>query len=121
MVEFQPDLLPPVHADDLPDLSDYEEDYYDDQGYTTAHSTRSRGDNTTGGVTTVLFPPKLTKKDASEIEAARQIVDSKRTPEEDAEEAWDVSMVAEYGDDIFNYMRDLEVRVHAVYHALSYN
>ena len=110
IVDFHPDLLPPAHADDLPDLSDYEEDYYDDQGYTTAHSTRSRGDNTTGGVTTALFPPKLTKRDATEIEVARQIVDSKRTPEEDAEEAWDVSMVAEYGDDIFNYMRDLEVR-----------
>ena len=110
-VDFQPDLLPPAHADDLPDLSDYDEDYYDDQGYTTAHSTRSRGDNTTGGVTTSLFPPKLTKKDATEIEAAKLIVKSKRTPEEDAEEAWDVSMVAEYGDDIFTYMRNLEVRV----------
>lgn len=106
-VDFQPQL-PLVLGDDHADLSDYDEDYYDDQGYTTAHSNRSRGDTTTGA-TTIIFPPKVTKKDASELEAAKQIVDSKRTPEEDAEEAWDVSMVAEYGDDIFNYMRGLEV------------
>ncbi len=106
-VDFHPDLTS-VAVDDHTELSDYDEDYYDDQGYTTAHS--NRGDNTTGG-TTIIFPPKFTKKDASELETAKQIVDSKRTPEEDAEEAWDVSMVAEYGDEIFDYMRQLEVCV----------
>ena len=32
-----------------------------------------------------------------------------QTEEELEEEAWDVSMVAEYGDEIFAYMRELEV------------
>ncbi|ORY71804.1 cyclin-like protein [Pseudomassariella vexata] len=96
-------------SEDPVELSDYEEeDYYDDQGYTTAHSNRSRGDNTTGGGTTIMFPPKLTKKGAAEIEAAKEIVESKRNAVEADEEAWDISMVAEYGDEIFGYMKELE-------------
>lgn len=111
VVDFQPDLLPPLPTEDPLELSEYEdEDYYDDQGYTTAHSYRSRGDTTTGGITTVMLPPKLTKKGLAEVEAAREIVETNRTDEDIDEEIWDISMVAEYGDDIFNYMRELEVR-----------
>ncbi|KAI0550754.1 hypothetical protein F4679DRAFT_541302 [Xylaria curta] len=91
--------------------SDEEEDHYDDRGYTTTHSYRSRGDNTTGGVTTVMFPPRITKKGQTELETARQIVESARTAEEIQEDAWDVSMVAEYGDDIFRYMREQEMNL----------
>ncbi|KAI0452237.1 hypothetical protein F5B21DRAFT_483992 [Xylaria acuta] len=89
--------------------SDEEEDHYDDRGFTTAHSYRSRGDNTTGGVTTVMFPPRITKKGQAELEAARKIVENGRTAEEIQEDAWDVSMVAEYGDDIFRYMKEQEM------------
>jgi hypothetical protein len=113
LIDCHSDSAPPGLVDDQHYISDYdeEEDYcYDDRGYNTAHSYRSRGDNTTGGVTTVMFPPKLTKKGLAEIEAAKQIVDSRRTREEIQEDAWDVSMVAEYGDDIFRYMKDQEVR-----------
>ena len=85
-----------------------EEEVYDDQGYTTAHSYRSRGDNTTGGATTVLFP-KITNKAKRELEAAKEIVEGGRTSEEIEDELWDTSMVAEYGDEIFAYMRELEV------------
>jgi G2/mitotic-specific cyclin 3/4 len=95
-------------------LSDCDEDEdhgYDDKGYTTAHSYPSHGDNTTGGVTTVMFPPKVTKKGQAEIEAAMQIVESRRTAEEIQEDAWDISMVAEYGEEIFQYMREQEVRL----------
>jgi hypothetical protein len=95
----------------LSEFEDDEDDYYnDDRGYTTTHSYRSRGDNTTDGVTTIMIAPKLTKKGLAEIEAARQFVDSKRTTEEIQEDAWDVSMVAEYGDEIFQYMKEQEVR-----------
>ncbi|KAI0400572.1 hypothetical protein F4802DRAFT_584187 [Xylaria palmicola] len=96
---------------DLPYLSDCEEEdnHYDDRGYTTAHSYPSRGDNTTGGMTTVMFPPKISKKGHAEIEAARRFVESRRTPEDIQEDAWDVSMVAEYGDDIFRYMKEQEM------------
>jgi G2/mitotic-specific cyclin 3/4 len=85
-----------------------EEELYDEQGYTTAHSYRSRGDNTTGGATTVLFP-KVTNKVKKELAMAKDIVENSRTAEEIEDEQWDTSMVAEYGDEIFQYMRELEV------------
>jgi G2/mitotic-specific cyclin 3/4 len=91
---------------------DEEEEIYDEQGYTTAHSYRSRGENTTGGATTVLFP-KVTNKAKKELAEAKNIVESARTPEEIEDEAWDTSMVAEYGDEIFAYMRELEVSFHS--------
>ncbi|KAI8952474.1 cyclin-like protein [Xylaria longipes] len=91
--------------------SDEEGDRYDDQGFTTAHSYRSRGDNTTGGVTTVMFPPRINRKGQAELEAAKRIVESGRTAEEIQEDAWDVSMVAEYGDDIFHYMKEQEMNL----------
>lgn len=85
-----------------------EEEVYDEQGYTTAHSYRSRGDNTTGGATTVMVP-KLNTKVERELEAAKLIVEGSRTREEIEDDMWDTSMVAEYGDEIFGYMRELEV------------
>ncbi|KAI0877015.1 hypothetical protein GGS24DRAFT_449140 [Hypoxylon argillaceum] len=115
LINYNSHPYPPSFADDqahLPYLSDCddEEDHcYDDRGYTTAHSYPSRGDNTTSGVTTVMFPPKITKKGQAEIEAAKQIVESRRTTEDIQDDAWDVSMVAEYGDDIFRYMKEQEM------------
>lgn len=87
---------------------DEEEEFYDEQGYTTAHSYRSHGDNTTGGPTTVLAP-KVTARVQQELERAKAIVESNITEDEIEEEAWDVSMVTEYGEEIFQYMRSLEV------------
>ncbi|KAI0205397.1 cyclin-like protein [Astrocystis sublimbata] len=94
-----------------PSDSDEGEDQYDERGFTTAHSYPSRGDNTTGGVTTVMFPPRITKKGQAELEKAKQIVESRRTAEEIQEDAWDVSMVAEYGDEIFAYMKQQELNL----------
>ncbi|KAK3325700.1 cyclin-like protein [Apodospora peruviana] len=70
---------------------DEEQDLYDEQGYTTAHSYKSHGDNTTGGVTT-LIAPKITASIQNELELAR-------------------SMVAEYSEDIFEYYRSLEAQM----------
>ncbi|TDZ51649.1 G2/mitotic-specific cyclin-4 [Colletotrichum trifolii] len=89
---------------------DEEDEVYDEQGYTTAHSYRSRGDLTTGGATTVLAP-KVTDKIQQELETARVIVESTRTQDEIEDETWDVCMVAEYGDEIFEYMRELEMKM----------
>jgi hypothetical protein len=88
---------------------DEEEDDYEDQdqAYTTANSLRSR-DMTTNGITTVL-QPRLTARVQSELEEARLEVLQTRPQEDIEEECWDISMVAEYGDEIFEYMRDLEV------------
>jgi len=85
-----------------------DQDLYDEHGYTTAHSYRSHGDNTTGGPTT-LFAPKVSVNVERELEVAKQYVLETTTEEELEEESWDVSMVAEYGDEIFEYMRKLEV------------
>jgi hypothetical protein len=87
---------------------DEEEEYYDADGYTTARSLRSRGDNTTGGVTLVLAP-RITAKSQRELEAARQYVEANKSQEDIEDEQWDTSMVAEYGEEIFEYMRELEV------------
>lgn len=89
---------------------DEDEEYYDADGYTTARSLRSRGDNTTGGVTLVLAP-RITAKTQRELEAARQFVELHRSPEDVEDEQWDTSMVAEYGDEIFEYMHALEEKM----------
>lgn len=85
-----------------------EQELCDEQGYTTAHSYRSHGDNTISGTTTLLAP-HATVDDEEELDMAKAYVVDHQTEEEIEEEAWDVSMVAEYGDEIFTYMRDLEV------------
>jgi hypothetical protein len=61
-------------------------------------------------VTTVLNPAD-NKKALAEIADAKMHVDSTRTPDDIEDEQWDTSMVAEYGDEIFDYMRDLEARM----------
>ena len=85
-----------------------EEETYDEEGYVTARSYKSRGDNTTGGVTTILLP-KINAKVKKELADAKELIESTRTVEEIEDEAWDTSMVAEYGDEIFQYMKELEV------------
>jgi hypothetical protein len=86
-----------------------DEDFDDqDQAYTTAHSVRSR-DMTAGGATEIVPLPRVTARVQRELEDARDEVERTRTQDEVEEELWDVSMVAEYGDEIFEYMRELEV------------
>ncbi len=98
--------LPPVLEPE--EYWDEEDGNYDEEGYVTARSFKSRGDNTTNGVTTVVFP-KVNQKIKKELAAAKELVETSKTPEEIDDETWDTSMVAEYGDEIFGYMRDLEV------------
>lgn len=109
----QEEKQPPTSATVLSEPGEYwdeeeEEEVYDDQGYTTAHSIRSRGDLTTGGVTTLPFP-KVTSKTISELEAATAYVEATRLPFDMAEDVQDLSMAAEYSEDIFQYMREMEV------------
>ncbi|KAG6001311.1 hypothetical protein E4U54_001106 [Claviceps lovelessii] len=87
-----------------------DEDYDDqDQAYTTAHSFRSQN-MTTGGVTTILAPA-ITSKIQRELEEAKLQVQQTRSSDDVEEEMWDVSMVAEYGEEIFEYMRELEIKM----------
>jgi hypothetical protein len=87
-----------------------DEEYFDADGYTTARSLRSRGDNTTGGVTLVLAP-RVTAKSQRELKEAAQYVELNKSEEDVEDEQWDTSMVAEYGDEIFEYMHALEERM----------
>ncbi|KAL8754026.1 MAG: hypothetical protein Q9184_005246 [Pyrenodesmia sp. 2 TL-2023] len=89
---------------------DEEDGHYEEEGYVTARSFKSRGDNTTNGVTTVVFP-KVNQKIKKELAIAKELVETSKTPEEIDDETWDTSMVAEYGDEIFGYMRDLEIKM----------
>lgn len=100
-------LAPLLEPEEYWDDED-EEGNYEEEGYVTARSYKSRGDNTTSGATTVLFP-KLNQKAKKEIAAAKDLIEGSRTKEEIDDETWDTTMVAEYGDEIFQYMRDLEV------------
>ena len=85
-----------------------EENEEEDDGYVTARSYRSRGDNTTGGTTTLLVP-KYNQRVKRELLLAKQIVEATQTEEDIEDELWDTSMVAEYGDEIFGYMKEQEV------------
>ena len=86
-----------------------EEEYGYEDGYTTAKSFGLYGEST-GGITTVLVP-KVTDNVKAEIQAAKEYVETTRPVEDIEDEQWDTSMVAEYGDEIFDYMRDLESRM----------
>lgn len=118
MADEEPDMTyleeipaPPAHGvSEADEPWDEDADFYDDQGYTTAHSFRSMGENTTSGFTTILMP-RMTTKTQNELDLARAIVETSLSPEEIDDEAWDISMVAEYGDDINSYMKELEERM----------
>ena len=107
---------PPQREQQLIPVSEPEE-YWDEEedeencgeeGYVTARSCKSRGENTTSGATTVLFP-KANQKTRKELAAATALMDAAKAAGELDDETWDTTMVAEYGDEIFQYMRELEV------------
>lgn len=89
-----------------------DEENYDEDGYVTARSYKSRGENTMSGATTILFP-KVNQKVKRELAAAKELMESIKTGEELNDESWDTTMVAEYGDEIFQYMKELEVSHHS--------
>ncbi|RKF71900.1 G2/mitotic-specific cyclin cig1 [Golovinomyces cichoracearum] len=101
--------LPP-HSSELGEYWEDEEESCDNQGHLTSHSFHSFGDNTTSGMTTILYPI-VTKKIEQELESARKHTEKFRTAEDIGDERWDTSMVAEYADEIFTYMRELETKM----------
>jgi hypothetical protein len=84
-----------------------EEEVYDEQGYTQTNSL-SHGGNTTANLTTSLIP-MVNKRIRIELAECKKIVEAARTPEEIEEDKYDTSMVAEYSEEIFEYMREMEV------------
>ena len=115
------DLLAHIPDEDPAYISEPDEDLYDDQGYTTAHSVRDHDEPTahndpteptrslSNATVTVMFPPKLGKKGLAELEAAKGFVEAKHAYEDFDPDLWDISMVAEYSTEIFEYMRKMEV------------
>lgn len=89
----------------MPNLSQPEEDWDEDD--TSSHFPHS--DNTTGGLTTVVFP-KYSAQTRHEIRQATEMVEATRTEEDIMEDFYDTSMVAEYTNEIFLFMRQKEVR-----------
>lgn len=108
-----PNVLSSRYSQVLPSESEEYWDEEDDEnyaedGYITARSIRSRGGDTTGAATTVLFP-RCTRSVQRELAAAKQQVEATRTREDYEDEAFDTTMVAEYGEEIFTYMKELQV------------
>ncbi|RPA99851.1 hypothetical protein L873DRAFT_1789312 [Choiromyces venosus 120613-1] len=83
-------------------ISDYGSDEGEDETEYTGARTRP-GDNTTG-VTTQVLVPKITSQTRKELCKVQQEFF-------DDEDEGDISMVAEYGDEIFAYMRELEAKL----------
>lgn len=98
----------PIQSEPEEYWDEEEDENEEDDGYITARSYRSRGDNTTGATTAMLFP-RFTQRVKRELARAKQIVEESRTQEDIEEELWDTSMVADYNDDIFDYMKEQEV------------
>lgn len=89
-----------------PELS-HEDQQYSEHYFEEDYTTKSRGYTTSS--TTILLAPKMTAKAERELVAAQQyVLECVETTELEEEEAWDTSMVAEYGEEIFGYMRKLE-------------
>jgi G2/mitotic-specific cyclin 3/4 len=47
-----------------------------------------------------------------EIASAKALVEASRTTDDIEDEMWDTSMVAEYAEEIFAYMKEKEVSLH---------
>lgn len=110
-------LVPLSEPEEYWDEEEDDENYVED-GYVTARSYRSRGENTTNGATTVLFP-KMNQKTRKELANATALIDAAKAAGELDDETWDTTMVAEYGDEIFQYMRELEVITRRLPHKVS--
>ena len=70
---------------------------------------KSQGNSTMREGTSILIPT-VTTEIKKELANAKEIVESSWTVEEVEEDARDQLMVAEYEEEIFSYMRELEVR-----------
>ena len=89
-----------------------EPENFDDEGFVTARSNKSattKGDGNTTGNATMILVPKMNAKIRKELDAAARVIESMKTIEDIEDEAWDTTMVAEYGDEIFQHMKYLEV------------
>lgn len=85
---------------DYHEYDDIVTDDYDETGFTT------RVDSTSG--LTIVLPPSIDHAVLQELDSARMHVLATRDIEDIEDEEWDTSMVAEYSEEIFCFMRELE-------------
>ena len=99
----------PASRISLPPLADqdgqWEDELDEEEEWRTAYSINA----------TTVIVPQFNQNVRREIAAAKEIIESRRTPEDFEDDFWDTTMVSEYNDEIFEYMRDLEVSVHRFY------
>ena len=115
-------LLPALPITESADRSEDKENHKG-QGYLTVRPYQPLGDNTTRNWNAILAPI-VDAQAQRELDLAKMYVMQNQTDEEIEEETWDVSMVAEYGEEIFDYMRELEVCLYpsqGLYRALDTN
>jgi hypothetical protein len=94
---------------------DAEEEYFDAENYSVA-----RYENTTG--TSMIVPePRFTARTAQELAHASDWVDENTSDDEMEEEAWDITLVSEYSDEIFDYLRKVEVIFPSQHRSLDKN
>lgn len=99
-------------------IDDYDENLEDD-GYVTARSYRSRPDNLTDGNLTTILKPLINREFERELQAAAAVMSSLQEPSGADDDDWDISMVSEYKDEIFEYYLELEVRIEVVWEDTS--
>ncbi|KAL0635505.1 B-type cyclin [Maublancomyces gigas] len=86
-------------------ISDYESDEGEDEDDESEY-TATRGDNTTGVTLALPLVPRWTLQAKKELQIVQKEFDYF-----DEEDEGDISMVAEYGEEIFEYMRELEIKL----------
>lgn len=95
----------------LPAQQRFEEDatWHECDDYFTAQSMTTTTTITSAVEFPVALMPKHTEKTRATIQTAKSYVDSLKVEQEYDDEEWDTSMVAEYSEEIFEYMRKLEI------------
>ncbi|KAF2670204.1 hypothetical protein BT63DRAFT_231884 [Microthyrium microscopicum] len=112
--------LVPSAITELEEYWDEEEDeYFDAEGCVTARSLREMSADNTTNVTVVVSNPRATDRTERELMAAKDWVERNGFIDMSEDEAWDMTMVAEYSDEIFSYMRDLEAKLEPSAHYMD--
>ncbi|KAH3665677.1 hypothetical protein OGAPHI_003865 [Ogataea philodendri] len=110
----------PVKVDDVATYDEYDDETEDDMAvededtkHTPQYLTDAESDEEEEFQVMEEKVEPMSPKWDREIEAELRSVVGKffrEDPDPKDEDTWDVSMVAEYGPEIFNYMRDLEIK-----------
>lgn len=91
------------------DINRYIDEIHKESTHGESSSGSSESSNRPSDATTTPMSPKWDAKIERELESVVYKF-YREEPDPEDEDTWDVSMVAEYSPEIFNYMRDLETK-----------